>query len=120
VRLLTGGARSGPAGLTRVELDGGGAVTSTDTADGAVAVSVYPWEIAVEPAGEEPHGSAGNRLPAEVLSLTTVGNRVRLGLAGPQPLVAEITQASAERMGLRAGSRVIATWKAAATRLVAI
>ena len=88
--------------------------------DGAVAVSVYPWEIAIEPAGEQPHGSTQNRLTAEVLSITTVGNRVRLGLAGPQPLVAEITLASAERLQLEPGARVTATWKATATRLVAV
>jgi molybdate transport system ATP-binding protein len=85
-----------------------------------VAVSVYPWEIAIEPAEESPHGSAQNRLLAEVVSITTVGNRVRLGLAGPQPLAAEITAASAERLALRAGVRVMASWKAAATRLVPI
>ena len=118
--VLTGTARSGSDGLTHVELDGGGTVTTTEPGDGAVAVSVYPWEIAIEPASDEPHGSAQNRLPVEVLSITTVGNRVRLGLAGPQPLVAEITQTSAERLQLHAGVRVTATWKAAATRLVAI
>jgi molybdate transport system ATP-binding protein len=117
--VMTGTARRGADGLTHVELDGGGQITSTDDGDGAVAVSVYPWEIAVEPADSRPHGSAQNRLPAEVLSLTTVGNRVRLGLAGPQPLAAEITAASAERLQLRAGAKVTATWKAAATRLVA-
>jgi molybdate transport system ATP-binding protein len=118
--VLTGTARTGTDGLTHVELDGGGTVASTDVADGAVAVSVYPWEIAIEPATDDPHGSAQNRLPAEVLSITTVGNRVRLGLAGPQPLVAEITLASVERLQLHAGARVAATWKAAATRLVAL
>jgi molybdate transport system ATP-binding protein len=118
--VLTGTARSGANGLTRVELDGGGAVTSTDRGEGPVAVSVYPWEITIEPEEEAPHGSSQNRLPAEVLSVTTVGNRVRLGLAAPQPLAAEITQASASALGLRAGTRVTATWKAAATRLVSI
>jgi molybdate transport system ATP-binding protein len=83
-------------------------------------VTVYPWEIAIEPADERPHGSAQNHIPAEVVSITTVGNRVRLGLAGPQPLAAEITAASAERLALRAGARVTASWKAAATRLVPI
>jgi molybdate transport system ATP-binding protein len=117
--VLTGSARRAPGGVTHVELDGGGTVTSTDVAEGAVAVSVYPWEISIEPAGEQPHGSAENRLAAEVVSMTTVGNRVRLGLAGPQPLVAEITLSSAERLGLRAGTNVVATWKAAATRVVA-
>jgi molybdate transport system ATP-binding protein len=118
--VLTGTARNGPDGLTRVQLDGGGAVVSTDRGEGPVAVSVYPWEIAIEPASEAPHGSAQNRLPAEVLSVTTVGNRVRLGLAAPQPLVAEITQASARELDLRAGAPVIASWKAAATRLVSL
>jgi molybdate transport system ATP-binding protein len=116
--VLTGLARRGPAGVTYVELDGGGQVTSTDPGDGVVAATVYPWEIAIEPAGEDPHGSAENRLPAEVLSVTTVGSRVRVGLAGGQPLVAEVTRASAERLRLEPGAHVIATWKAAATRLV--
>ena len=118
--VLTGTAHGAPDGLTHVELDGGGAVTSTDRAAGPVAVSVYPWEIAIEPAGEAPHGSTQNRLAAEVLSVTVVGNRVRLGLAGPQPLAAEITRTSADALGLRPGVRVTASWKAAATRVVAV
>ena len=81
-------------------------------------MSVYPWEIAVEPAGEAPSGSALNRLEAEVLSVTTVGNRVRVGLAAPQPLAAEVTGVSARSLGLGRGARVTATWKAAATRLI--
>jgi molybdate transport system ATP-binding protein len=116
--VLTGLARAGADGLTHVELDGGGAVTSTDRAEGRVAVSVYPWEIAIEPADEAPHGSVQNRLPAEVLTVTVLGNRVRLGLAAPQPLAAEVTRASADALGLRPGVRVTASWKAAATRLV--
>ena len=116
--VLTGTAMAGADGLTHVELDGGGEVVSTDIAEGLVAVSVYPWEIAIEPANEEAHGSAQNRLAVEVLSMTTIGNRVRLGLAGPQPLAAEITQPAAEQLGLRAGAKVTASWKAAATRLV--
>jgi molybdate transport system ATP-binding protein len=118
--VLTGTAHGAPDGLTHVELHGGGAVTSTDRAEGPVAVSIYPWEIAIEPAAEAPHGSTQNRLPAEVLSVTVVGNRVRLGLAGPQPLAAEITRASADALGLRPGVRVMASWKAAATRVVAV
>jgi molybdate transport system ATP-binding protein len=116
--VLTGTARPGAAGLTTVELDGGGAITTTDPGEGEVAVSVYPWEIAIEPEGDPPHGSSQNRLAAEVLSITTVGNRVRVSLAGPQPIAAEITADSAERMGLRAGTRVTAAWKATATRVV--
>jgi molybdate transport system ATP-binding protein len=116
--VLTGVAGGGPDGLTRVALDGGGEAISSDHAEGAVAVSVYPWEIAIEPPDEAPHGSAQNRLAAEVISLTTIGNRVRVGLAASQPLAAEITADSAERLRLRAGGRVTATWKATATRLL--
>ena len=116
--VLTGLARRGPAGVTYVELDGGGKVTSSDQAEGVVAVSVYPWEIVIEPADERPHGSAENRLQAEVLSVTAVGSRVRVLLGGAQQLVAEVTRSSAERLQLEPGTRVTATWKAAATRLV--
>ena len=116
--VLTGMARPGAEGLTHVELDGGGEVVSPDAAEGAVAVSVYPWEIAIEPPDEPPHGSAQNRLRVEVLSITTIGNRVRLGLTGPQPLAAEVTQTAAERLALKPGAVVIASWKATATRLV--
>ncbi|MGH2714769.1 MAG: TOBE domain-containing protein, partial [Thermoleophilaceae bacterium] len=116
--VLTGTARRGPDGLTRVELDGGGTVATTDAGEGPVAVSVYPWEIALEPASDPPHGSPQNRLTAEIVSITTVGNRVRVSLAGPQPLAAEITRDSAERLKLRAGAMVTASWKATATRLV--
>src|SRR5438128_451356 len=83
-----------------------------------VAVSVHPWEIALEPA--EPEGSALNRLNAEVVAVTTIGNRTRVGLTAPQPMAAEITTQSAERLGLRVGTRVFAVWKAAATRLSSI
>jgi molybdate transport system ATP-binding protein len=118
--VLTGTAGAGPDGLTLVALDGGGEVASTDTAVGPVAASVFPWEIAVELSGDgTAQGSAQNRIDAEVVSITEVGNRVRLGLAAGQPLAAEVTLASRRRLALAQGTRVTATWKAAATRLVA-
>jgi molybdate transport system ATP-binding protein len=119
--VLTGNARAGEDGLTVVELDGGGRISSTDPGTGAVGASVHPWEITIVPAdGAAPSASALNRLPAEVTSVTEVGNRVRLGLAGCQPLAAEITRTSVAGLGLRTGARVTATWKAAATRLVSL
>jgi len=118
--VLTGEASPGPGGLTMVALHGGGTVTSVDRAEGPVAVSIFPWEVAITPNGAAPSaGSVQNRLPATIVSLTTVGNRVRLGLAGPQPLAAEITTLAADELGLRPGDLVTASWKAAATRIVA-
>ncbi|MDQ3935787.1 MAG: TOBE domain-containing protein, partial [Actinomycetota bacterium] len=114
--VLTGTARAGGSGLTVVELDGGGRVESTDAASGRVAVSVHPWDIVLE---AEP-GSAHNRLAAEVVAVTRIGNRARVGLAAPQPLTAEITTESLDRLGIAVGSRVTAVWKAAATKLLPI
>ncbi|HEY1276487.1 MAG TPA: TOBE-like domain-containing protein [Thermoleophilaceae bacterium] len=116
--VLTGVARGRDEGVTIVDLDGGGQVVSTDVAEGPVAASVYPWEIVIEPAEAAATGSARNRLAAEVVSITPVGGRVRLGLAATQPLAAEISEAAVHEMDLRPGARVTATWKATATRLV--
>src|SRR4051794_13340617 len=116
--VLTGHASPGPSGLTAVALDGGGQVFSTDPGSGPVGVSVHPWDIAL--AATAPAGSTNNHVPARVESVTTIGNRARVGLHASQPLAAEITAASAERLHLHAGSLVVATWKATATRLVQI
>ncbi len=115
--VLTGHARRHADGLTHVALDGGGELTSTDAADGAVAASVFPWEITLEPADAAPHGSARNRLVADVVSVAEIGERVRIGLAVAQPLAAEVTRASVAELGLTAGARVVAAFKASATRL---
>ncbi|MGI8675097.1 MAG: ABC transporter ATP-binding protein [Thermoleophilaceae bacterium] len=116
--VLTGTARAGEDGLTQVALGGGGHVASTEPGEGPVAVSVHPWEITIEPAGTPGTGSAQNRLDVEIVSVTTIGNRVRLGLTAPQPLIAEVTDASVLHLGLTTGTRAIAAWKAASTRVL--
>src|SRR5207248_10955510 len=68
--VLSGIARAGEAGLTRIDLDGGGAVVSTEPAEGRVAVSVYPWEVELEPPGTNHAGSARNHLSATVTTVT--------------------------------------------------
>jgi molybdopterin-binding protein len=113
--VLTGLASPGRDGLTSVALDGGGTIVSTDEAVGPVGASLYPWEIVLE-AGSAP-SSAQNHLAAEVVSITEIGGRARVGLLAGQPLVAEVTVAAVHSLGLAPGLRVTATWKAAATRL---
>jgi molybdate transport system ATP-binding protein len=116
--VLTGTASAGAGGLTTVELDGGGTVLSTEPGEGPVAVSVYPWEIALSAEGTARSGSAQNHLAVRVVSVTAVANRVRVGLAAPQPLTAELSDASVHELDLAPGAAVVATWKAAATRLL--
>jgi molybdate transport system ATP-binding protein len=117
--VLTGEARGREDGLTTIVLDGGGStLTSVEPGEGPVALSVFPWEIALLPEGSDSAGSAQNRLDATVASVTAVGNRVRVGLEAGQPLTAEVTQAAVDALGLAPGRRVIASWKASATRLL--
>jgi molybdate transport system ATP-binding protein len=117
--VLTGSARP-EAGLTVVELDGGGTVTSTDAAAGRVAVSVFPWEITVSAAPLTGHDSVQNHLPARITSVTALGNRVRVGLLAGQPIVAEVTGKAAADLGLQVGQAVTAGFKATATRLITL
>ncbi len=116
--VLTGMAAPGADGLTHVVIDGGGELLSTDPGSGPVAASVYPWEIALARGDDGRGGSAQNRLAVEVTSVTHLGNRVRVGLAAPQPLTAEVTAPAARDLELAPGMAVVASWKAAATRLL--
>ncbi len=111
--LLHGTARPGLDGLTEVALDAGGSAWSTDGGEGRVGLVVYPWDVAL--ARTEPIDSAVNHLRGDVRSLVTLGNRVRVRVG---PLTAEITAASAERLGLAEGQPVVASFKATASRLV--
>jgi molybdate transport system ATP-binding protein len=118
--VLLGEGAPGPDGLTAVALDGGGTVLSADRALGRVAATVFPWEVTVErprPLGA-PDSSARNHLAARVTSVTAVGSRVRVGLATPQALAAEVTLPAVRALALAPGMEVVATWKAASTRLV--
>jgi molybdate transport system ATP-binding protein len=83
-----------------------------------VAVAVYPWDVSLEAEGTPAHGSARNRLEARVVSVTVVGGRARVGLLASQPLTAEVTGESVHELGIAPGKRMVAAWKATATRLV--
>jgi molybdopterin-binding protein len=115
--VLIGSARPEPDGGTLIALDGGGEIASTTQARGRVAASVYPWEISLDLPGVEARTSIRNHLPATVANTTSLGGRVRVALEGPQPLIAEVTEAALRELGVRRGSAVVASWKAAATRL---
>jgi molybdate transport system ATP-binding protein len=111
--LLHGTARPGADGLTEVVLDTGGSMYSADGGEGRVGLAVYPWEIAL--ARSQPADSAMNHLRGAVRSVVVLGNRVRVRVG---PLAAEITAGSADRLELREGEPVVASFKATASRLV--
>jgi molybdate transport system ATP-binding protein len=111
--VLSGRARPGPDGLTAVTVADGSILYSVDRAEGSVHVAVYPWEVSI--AREAPDDSALNHVRAPISSLVRVGNRARIQVGA---LVAEVTTASVERLDLEEGEVVVASFKAAATRLV--
>jgi molybdate transport system ATP-binding protein len=111
--VLSGRARPGPGGLTEVTLMGGEIAYSVDGAEGDVEIAVYPWDVSIS--REPPRDSALNHIRGPIASLVVVGNRARVQVGS---LVGEVTAASAERLGLEEGDVVMASFKAAATRLV--
>jgi molybdopterin-binding protein len=111
--LLRGHAEPLEDGLTRIRLETGETLYSTDSARGEVGVVVYPWDVAVERAHAD--GSPMNLVAGEVTSVVQVGNRIRVRIG---PLTAEVTAASAERLELARGGAAYASFKATGTRLV--
>jgi ABC-type sulfate/molybdate transport systems ATPase subunit len=111
--LLHGSVQLVDDGLTRVRLESGEVVYSTDEAAGEVGVVVYPWDVSIGRLHAE--DSALNLIRGEVTSVSRVGNRVRVRIG---PVTAEVTVASAERLGLARGGVAYASFKATGTRLV--
>ncbi len=112
--VLSGTAKSMSDGLTAVELDGEPiTIVSADSLRGRVSVVVYPWDVSLALA--PPEDSALNHLQEEIVSIVRLGNRARVRL---RTVTAEITSASADRLELAEGGRVVASFKATAARLV--
>ena len=111
--VLHGTARPGPRGLTSVTLADGSEIVSTDEGRGSVGVVVYPWEVTL--AREAPEDSSQNHVRGPIASVAPVGNRLRVRVG---PLVAEVTAASADRLALRLGEPIVASFKATGTRLL--
>jgi ABC-type sulfate/molybdate transport systems ATPase subunit len=111
--LLRGTAHANGADLTRIVLDTGESLYSTDRVEGPVGVVVYPWEISVGPRHEP--DSAMNVIQDTIRSVVYIGNRARIRIG---PVTAEVTGASIDRLGLRPGATAVASFKATGTRLV--
>jgi molybdate transport system ATP-binding protein len=111
--LLPGTAVGTRDGLTEVALDAGITAWTADAGSGRVGLAVYPWEVSLS--REPPVDSSINHVQAPIASVVPLGNRVRVRVG---PLVAEITAASTERLELRVGDVVVASFKATAARLM--
>ncbi|MFN8037674.1 MAG: ABC transporter ATP-binding protein [Acidimicrobiales bacterium] len=81
-----------------------------DPVDGEVFALVHPHAVAVH--RDEPEGSPRNRWPARIEGLDLLGDRVRIRLTGPLPLVAEVTADAVAALDLHEGRAVWASVKA--------
>jgi molybdate transport system ATP-binding protein len=107
VNLLSGTA----AGDHTVRLAGGAELVVADPLPGPeVAVAVRPQAVTVH--RHQPDSSARNIWRATVADLAADHDRVRLQLAGPVPLVAEVTPAAVADLELTPGAEVWVSMKA--------
>lgn len=119
--VLRGEALADGGDLTRVRLAEGLEVFSTDAVEpGHAVVTFYPWEVSLYGVDDDAPaaGSALNRVKGRIETITRVGNRARVGIDVGQPLIAEITGGSVDRLHFEPGSEVVAVWKASSTRVI--
>jgi molybdate transport system ATP-binding protein len=94
-----------------VRLDTGAELTLADAVPGAdVAIAIRPRAIVLY--RHEPESSARNAWTATIADLEADRDRVRVTLAGPVPVTAEVTPAAVAELDLAAGTTVWATVKA--------
>jgi molybdate transport system ATP-binding protein len=97
-----------------VRLAGGFTLTAADRLDGDAFVVFPPAAVALHP--RRPEGSPRNAWPAIITGIQRHGDYLRIQLAGPVVVAADVTPAAAAQLRLAPGQQVWAAVKAAETR----
>lgn len=95
----------------RVALAGGSFLVAPGAGGGTVRAVVHPRAVALH--RRRPEGTPRNVWPGRVEGVDPEGDRVRVRVAGPVPIVAEVTPAAVAELGLAHGTDVWASVKAA-------
>ena len=94
-----------------VTLPAGGRIVIADhTITGDVYVALHPRSVVLSL--DEAHGSMRNQWRGPVGSLQHLGDRVRVRIEGPTPVVAEVTREAAHELDLAVGQVITAACKA--------
>ncbi len=105
VNLLRGIVHDG-----QLDLETGGHLVATTPSAGIALAIVHPRSVALH--RQPPGGSPRNVAAGHVVGIESLGDRVRVRVDGPVPLVAEITPAALHDLGLEQGSEVWTAVKA--------
>jgi molybdate transport system ATP-binding protein len=105
VNLLRGTATAG-----QVAVSGGATLQSADGADGVVFAVIHPRAVALHRA--RPEGSPRNVWRGRASTLDFQGDRVRVGVEGEMPIIAEVTPAAVRELDLAVGGEVWVSVKA--------
>jgi molybdate transport system ATP-binding protein len=105
VNLLRGKAHS-----DRVELAGGASIAAPDAGEGDVFAVIHPRAVALYLS--RPEGTPRNVWQGHVEDIDLHGDRVRVRVNSPVPLVAEVTPAAVRELRLHAGGEVWVAFKA--------
>ena len=87
-----------------IELPGGGTVIVPGAGTGDVLAVIHPRAVALH--RDQPGGSPRNVALGSVESIELLGDRARVRVGGPVPLIAEITPDALRELDLRDGARV--------------
>jgi molybdate transport system ATP-binding protein len=93
-----------------IELEGGATLAAPDAGEGKLFAVIHPRAVALYLA--KPEGTPRNVWEARAEDLDLQGERCRVRLSGPVPLVAEVTPAAVRDLRLDAGAEVWVAVKA--------
>ena len=100
----------GVAHHTTVRLANGSLVATATAAEGPTFVAIRPNAVSLHRG--QPEGSARNVWPAQAGELYLVGDRARVRIEGPVPLIAEVTVGAVSALHLADGGTVWVSVKA--------
>jgi molybdopterin-binding protein len=98
-----------------IEVEGGGRLQAVGAGNGEVLAVIHPSSVSLW--RTRPLGSPRNLWSGRVTGLEWLGDRVRVQLAGPLPLVAEVTPAAVAELELVEGTEVWVSVKATEVRV---
>jgi molybdate transport system ATP-binding protein len=100
----------GVASHATVQLDNGAVVATASAGEGPTFVAIRPNAVVLHRA--PPEGSARNVWPGAAGELYLAGDRARISITGPVPLIVEVTAAAVAELRLADGGAVWASVKA--------